>query len=834
MEDPDADLKAAAAALETRLLSKAKEAHDLQVKLEQARAVSNKAELEVTRLKDALRREQLQVQQLQQDAMVRDLDKIERERSLVNDIKHKAKPGDKEANLEARLSKARQENKQLQNQVKQLHATVRKLQEDNREKLRQKALGTDDSSLAMEQVKARNLELFQRLSAQKAGTKAASTECKKRDLQICALTEHIEKLMNALKLEREGKRQAEQDKARAEQQVQLKMMEIQKFKVSNRNIKKHAETVDKQDLLLTQQLELLDTKYQNLYKSHQTVKALASRKEKTYATQIEQISNWVWENDTKVSNALTAKTNTLLGAIKLYESVFGHMRCAVMDFQECMMGDAGAKALSRAIEATVARQNQFQDSLTMQHASRFNTWRRTDDMNGPMPVFGGTGAGASGGNQLPKRCLLNLSYNGITDDGVKTLMVALAKSKYITEVDLRGNRITKRSLPFLADALMYNENIQAMDLSGNQISKGELGEYMEKRLAKAHRKSVDNDNASCDDSESGDEDSALTSDDEEWDRDADELGDEVDHDTQFFKNLPVLSSKDKIGNSFFRYESVPRPKSAPPRTRTVSRERIPGAFLPKHAHHSDLPGSKLQSLAASDVLKQIDRARLYPPQKTPFSAISRITLDSISTKMALKNARRVRPRPESALISRDGGQEMLKMADSVQRQAMGGRRASNMSGLNKTAAGKVKFTSSKIRDRLSIATTTQIVRPQTAPHRNTIIGGTLPGANTGKVPGPMLTTSPSRKTLITTSSSGSSSMASNGMGPGGLARGSTNAREIESANAHVEFAPVGMQKVFAFARKGNIAGILNCMKKIEPSALLAKTGESFLPNMRPP
>ena len=65
---------------------------------------------------------------------------------------------------------------------------------------------------------------------------------------------------------------------------------------------------------------------------------------------------------------------------------------------------------------------------------------------------------------------LNLSYNNITDKGVKVLSEVLVNNNKLHSLDLSGNNITDKGVKILSEVLVDNNKLRSLDLSVNNIT----------------------------------------------------------------------------------------------------------------------------------------------------------------------------------------------------------------------------------------------------------------------------------------------------------------------------------------------------------------------------
>ncbi|GBG24049.1 Ankyrin repeat domain-containing protein 1 [Hondaea fermentalgiana] len=457
--------------LTAKLVTKAEQVYELSNKVDTERRLREEAETELARTKEMLSALQTAAKTMPED---RDEDNIN---VATTETDHKVPqaaadltPWDDAASSETRaLAIAERKVKYLERELRQVRKALATMHEEKKLNLSRAARGEDEVTLKTQELKQSNLNLFSRLAGAKKATKLAEATIEKRDRQVCVLTEHVEKLMTALRNEGEAKKIAITKQEELAAALSASKDRNAQLTATNKKLSRHASSIDQQDKMMEKQLQVVDAKYQALYRTHQTNKANAAKSEAKFAKQIEQVSGWVWTSKQRHADLATARNNTFLGVLKLYESIFGKMRTAVVDLQETGLNDDGARALARTIEATVGRTNQRDEANDRIHGKRIDSWEASGKSS-PLPYWS---------EHRPRRsCVLNLSFNEITDKGLKPLMVALAKCRHIAEVDIRGNKITRKSLPYIVHALVYNVTLEAIDMSGNRFTKVDLAEYL--------------------------------------------------------------------------------------------------------------------------------------------------------------------------------------------------------------------------------------------------------------------------------------------------------------------------------------------------------------------
>jgi len=521
--------------------------------------------------------------------------------------------------------------------------------------MKAKVEGKDEMSVGLNDVKAKNGSLYQRYLALRKQVKISSEKETEKDRHIFILSEHIQKLLAAVKSESASKKESELRCAEAEQNLKLAEMKIVSISKGFKKSDKQSNDIMKQDQVLRGQLKIMDDKYSKLHQAHHYLLIAANQRDKTASKEREEISNWIWKMDRKLSDCAVSKTNLLMGALKVYESMMGDLPCNVFDFQECSLGDIGVKALATTIQAVETR------IYSKESAVKEQTRIAAIEKKYPNPP-----------NMKKKAAILNLSFNGITDNGIKHLCTALAKSSEFTEIDLRGNKITKKGAEYIIDTLIYNSNIQAIDVSGNNFTMHDMCEYADQKQQRCF------------------------------------LSDKQDsNDESCLNALPVLIAKVRGTDSRFKHTRRRRSSSAPPR---VSASEEDPTMPTKASFLSNYPLSCFET--NRDMFMHPEHGfRLYPPVMTPRNALAKLTVDSISWKEAHNPSRRVQPRPESASISRYGGQEIPAVAVAMAHKVTIGTPC-NPSGA--TLSGKVTYGPSQLKKRLKTRPNSAVVEKQTS------------------------------------------------------------------------------------------------------------------------
>jgi hypothetical protein len=314
------------------------------------------------------------------------------------------------------------------------------------------------------------LQQHKRMIFEKRAKESIREEFAESAGEMSALTAHVGKLMELLRLEVTSKTQLEEEVAFARADAEAALRSKAELAAAHSAHSKLVEEVRRGSESLQKQLELMDARNIATTKTLQFERARNRKIERLSKEKLHACGVILQDKAVLLADASAARAHVLAGFLGFLKDVYTCQEVAVIDLEDCALGNAGAVALGQLLRSLPLLLDPSNDSCPqvspnvavvsamrqLIHERRYTHSQRP----------------------LPKLCL-KLGFNAIGDEGAEALAKAITSFTKIMRVDLRGNSILPTGLEMILAALQYNTNVLSVDLSGNLIGNSDLATYLE-------------------------------------------------------------------------------------------------------------------------------------------------------------------------------------------------------------------------------------------------------------------------------------------------------------------------------------------------------------------